>query len=148
VTQTLHLIYAVATLHRILRPGGVVLATFPGISQVSGGEWSRTWSWGFDSRLAHRLFANCFGEHNVTVEAHGNSLTAVAFLQGSRRLSSPPRSSTPRRRAASCSWPSGRSGEGAWAPVLRRAAAARAAATGGRGSSTTASESGASTRGT
>jgi SAM-dependent methyltransferase len=86
VTQTLHLIYevdrAVATLHRILRPGGVVLATFPGISQLSGDEWSRTWSWGFDSRLAHRLFANHFGEHNVTVEAGGNSLTAVAFLQG------------------------------------------------------------------
>jgi SAM-dependent methyltransferase len=86
VTQTLHLIYdvdrAVATLHRILRPGGVVLATFPGISQLSGDEWSRTWSWGFDSRLARRLFASRFGEHNVTVEAHGNSLTAVAFLPG------------------------------------------------------------------
>jgi SAM-dependent methyltransferase len=86
VTQTLHLIYdvglAVATLHRILRPGGVVLATFPGISQLSGDEWSRTWSWGFDSRLARRLFASHFGEHNVTVEAHGNSLAAAAFLQG------------------------------------------------------------------
>ena len=86
LTQTLHLIYdvdrAVATLHRILRPGGVVLATFPGISQLSGDEWSRTWSWGFDSRLARRLFANRFGEHNVTVEAHGNSLAAAAFLQG------------------------------------------------------------------
>ena len=86
VTQTLHLIYdvdlAVATLHRILRPSGVVLATFPGISQLSGDEWSRTWSWGFDSRLARRLFATCFGEHNVTVEAHGNSLAAAAFLQG------------------------------------------------------------------
>lgn len=86
VTQTLHLIYdvdrAVATLHRILRPGGVVLATFPGISQVSGDEWSRTWSWGIDSRLANRLFASRFGEHNVTVEAHGNPLAAAAFLHG------------------------------------------------------------------
>ena len=63
-------------------PGGVVLATFPGISQLSGDEWSRTWSWGFDSRLARRLFASHFGEHNVTVEAHGNSLAAAAFLQG------------------------------------------------------------------
>jgi SAM-dependent methyltransferase len=86
VTQTLHLIYdvglAVATLYRILRPGGVVLATFPGISQLSRDEWSRTWSWGFDSRLARRLFASRFGEHNVSVEAHGNSLAAAAFLQG------------------------------------------------------------------
>jgi SAM-dependent methyltransferase len=86
VMQTLHLIYdvelAVATLYRILRPGGVVLATFPGISQLSRDEWSRTWSWGFDSRLAHRLFASRFGEQNVTVEAHGNSLAAAAFLHG------------------------------------------------------------------
>jgi SAM-dependent methyltransferase len=86
VTQTLHLIYdvdrAVATLHRILRPGGVVLATFPGISQLSGDEWSRTWSWAFDSRLVRRLFAPRFGEQNVTVAAHGNSLAAAAFLQG------------------------------------------------------------------
>jgi SAM-dependent methyltransferase len=86
LTQTLHLIYdvdhAVATLHRILRPGGVVLATFPGISQLSGDEWSRTWSWGLGSRLARRLFASRFGERNVTVEAHGNSLAAAAFLQG------------------------------------------------------------------
>jgi SAM-dependent methyltransferase len=86
VTQTLHLIYeidrAVATLHRILRPGGIVLATFPGISQLSGDEWSRTWSWAFDSRLARRLFVSHFGERNVSVEAHGNSLAAAAFLQG------------------------------------------------------------------
>ena len=86
LTQTLHLIYdvagAVATLHRILRPGGVALATVPGISQLSEDEWSRTWCWGLGSRLARRLFASRFGEHNVTVEAHGNSLAAVAFLQG------------------------------------------------------------------
>jgi SAM-dependent methyltransferase len=86
VTQTLHLVYdvdrAVATLHRILRPGGVVLATVPGISQLSGDEWSRTWSWGFDSLLARRLFASHFGDHKVSVEAHGNSLAAAAFLQG------------------------------------------------------------------
>jgi SAM-dependent methyltransferase len=86
VTQTLHLIYdvdrAVATLHRILRPGGVVLATFPGISQLSRDEWSRTWSWAFDSRLAHQLFASHFSDQSVTVEAHGNSVAAAAFLQG------------------------------------------------------------------
>jgi SAM-dependent methyltransferase len=86
VTQTLHLIYdvdsAVATLHRTLRPGGVILATFPGISQLSGDEWSRTWSWAFDSRLARRLFASHFGEQSVTVETHGNLLAAAAFLHG------------------------------------------------------------------
>jgi SAM-dependent methyltransferase len=86
VTQTLHLIYdvdrAVATIHRILRSGGVVLATFPGISQLSQDEWSRTWSWGLGSRLARRLFASRFGEGRVTVDTYGSSLGAVAFLQG------------------------------------------------------------------
>jgi len=86
VTQTLHLIYdvesAIATLHRILRPGGVLLATFPGITQLSKDEWNRTWSWAFDSRLARRLFASRFGEQNVAVEAHGNLLAAAAFLHG------------------------------------------------------------------
>jgi SAM-dependent methyltransferase len=86
VTQTLHLIYdvesAIATLHRILRPGGVLLATFPGITQLSEDEWSRTWSWAFDSRLARRLFASCFGEQNIALEAHGNSLAAASFLHG------------------------------------------------------------------
>jgi SAM-dependent methyltransferase len=86
VTQTLHLIYdvesAITTLHRILRPGGVVLATVPGITQISEDEWSRTWSWAFDSRLARRLFASRFGEQNVAVEARGNALAAAAFLHG------------------------------------------------------------------
>jgi SAM-dependent methyltransferase len=86
LTQTLHLIYdidrAIATLHRIVRPRGVVLATFPGISQLSHDEWSRTWSWGLGSRLARGLFASRFGERNVTVDFYGNSLAAAAFLQG------------------------------------------------------------------
>jgi SAM-dependent methyltransferase len=86
VTQTLHLIYdverAITTLHRILRPGGVVLATFPGITQISEDEWSRTWSWAFDSRLARRFFVPRFGEQNVAVEARGNALAAAAFLHG------------------------------------------------------------------
>jgi hypothetical protein len=51
---------------------------------------------GLGSRLAGRLFASRFGQRNVTVEAYGNSLAAAAFLQGSRRPSSPPPSSTAR----------------------------------------------------
>lgn len=41
--QTLHLIYdmkaAMRTLYRILKPGGVLLATVPGISQLERGLW-------------------------------------------------------------------------------------------------------------
>ena len=59
-----------------------MLATFPGITQLSVDEWSRTWSWAFGSRLARRLFASRFGDQNVSVEALGNSLAAAAFLHG------------------------------------------------------------------
>src|SRR5215510_14713951 len=49
LTQTLHLVYdmqaAVATLHRALKPGGVLLLTTPGISQLDPGEWGPTWYW-------------------------------------------------------------------------------------------------------
>jgi SAM-dependent methyltransferase len=49
LTQTLHLIFdmraAIATLHRALKSGGVLLITAPGISAVDRGEWGKTWYW-------------------------------------------------------------------------------------------------------
>lgn len=86
LTQTLHLIYdvklAIKTIYRILKPGGVVLATFPGISQISNDQWANCWYWSFTTLSAQRLFAECFPESNIQVEAFGNVLAAVAFLQG------------------------------------------------------------------
>ncbi|HEY5986204.1 MAG TPA: methyltransferase domain-containing protein [Streptosporangiaceae bacterium] len=86
LTQTLHLIYevraAIRTLHRILRPGGVLLATFPGISQRSDDEWASYWCWSFTSLSASRLFSEVFDPGEVTVESRGNVLAAVSFLEG------------------------------------------------------------------
>jgi SAM-dependent methyltransferase len=86
VTQTLHLIYdvhaAVRTLHRILKPGGVVLATLPSISSVGDVRWESTWYWGFTHLSATRLFHEAFPDGNVTVEHYGNVLSASAFLYG------------------------------------------------------------------
>jgi SAM-dependent methyltransferase len=86
ITQTLHLIYdlpaAVETLHRILRPGGVVLATFPGISPLSTDRWAETWYWSLTPLSARRLFSEAFGPDHVEVSAHGNVLTSIAFLEG------------------------------------------------------------------
>jgi SAM-dependent methyltransferase len=86
LTQTLQLVYdlraAVATLHRIVRPGGVVLATMPGITQIEDPEWNSTWYWSFSVASARRLFEEAFPAAQVAVEAHGNVLTAVAFLHG------------------------------------------------------------------
>jgi len=86
LTQTLHLVYdvraALRTAHRILRADGIVLATFPGISHVSGDEWAARWCWAFTSLSATRLFHEVFPPGAVTVESHGNVLAATAFLHG------------------------------------------------------------------
>jgi SAM-dependent methyltransferase len=74
---------AVRTLHRILRPGGVVLATMPGISQIVRYDMER-WGdyWRFTAQSARRLFEEVFPREDVQVETHGNVLAAVAFLHG------------------------------------------------------------------
>jgi SAM-dependent methyltransferase len=87
LTQTLELIYdvraALRTLYRILKPGGVLLATFPGIRNISRWDmehWGEHWR--FTTLSASKLFNEVFPEENVTVEAFGNVLTTVAFLHG------------------------------------------------------------------
>jgi glycosyltransferase involved in cell wall biosynthesis len=74
---------AIRTLHRILRPGGVVLATMPGISQIVRYDMDR-WGdyWRFTSLSARKAFECGFPGGDVRVQAHGNVLTATAFLQG------------------------------------------------------------------
>ena len=86
-TQTLHVIYdvrtAIRSFHRLLKPGGVVLATFPGITKACHPDrdlWGDYWR--FTSLGARRLFEEVFPPAGVTVEAYGNVLTAVAFLHG------------------------------------------------------------------
>jgi glycosyltransferase involved in cell wall biosynthesis len=74
---------AVHTLHRLLRPGGVALATMPGISQIVRYDMDR-WGdyWRFTSLSARRLFECGFPGGAVQVEAQGNVLAATGFLQG------------------------------------------------------------------
>jgi SAM-dependent methyltransferase len=85
-TQTLQSIYdgpaAMSTLHRILKPGGFLLATFPGISHLGYGETRKTFSWNYTSLSAQKQFAEFFGDANVKVEAFGNVLTTICFLHG------------------------------------------------------------------
>ncbi len=74
---------AIAQTHRALRPGGVLLATLPGISQISRHDMEQ-WGdyWRVTDLAARRLFESVFGPENVAVGAHGNVLVACAFLQG------------------------------------------------------------------
>ncbi|HMQ29574.1 MAG TPA: glycosyltransferase [Chloroflexaceae bacterium] len=86
LTQTLHLVYdipaALRTVYRVLRPGGVVLATVPGISQISADQWADYWHWGLTSLSARRMFEELFPATHVSCEAFGNVLAATAFLYG------------------------------------------------------------------
>jgi SAM-dependent methyltransferase len=86
-TQTLTYIYpvqsAVATIHRILKPGGVLLATVPGISQsdpYARDRWGEYWR--FTTQSLRRLLSDSFPRASVEVEAYGNVLASTAFLQG------------------------------------------------------------------
>lgn len=86
-TEVLEHVYdvpaVIRTLYRILRPGGVVLATFNGISQISRGDMNR-WGdyWRFTNLSASRLFGEVFPRGHLTVVSFGNVLAAVAFLHG------------------------------------------------------------------
>lgn len=84
LTQTLQYVYdlpaALVHAHRILAPGGALLATLPAVSRVT--EPPLTDYWRFTAESARRLFADAFGPDAVEVTAPGNVLTQIAFLAG------------------------------------------------------------------
>ncbi len=86
LTQTLHLLYdmpaAVEQLHAALKPGGVLLLTTPGISQIDRAEWGSTWYWSLTQHSLGRLLGERFGAERVEVGVHGNVFAATAFLHG------------------------------------------------------------------
>lgn len=87
IVQTLQFIYniqdAVSTLHRILKPGGVLLGSIPALSPICRYDMDR-WGdfWRFTSAAVQRLFGDVFANENVQVQAHGNVLVSLAFLYG------------------------------------------------------------------
>ncbi len=63
--------------YRILAPGGVLLAAFPGIALVDGDSCYR-----FTALSALNTLAESFGRSNVSVECFGNHAAARAALAG------------------------------------------------------------------
>lgn len=86
LTQTLHLIYdfrgALATCYRILKPGGTLLLTVPGITPIDQGEWRDTWYWSFTDKALHRLTAELYAGAKVEIQSFGNVCVATAYLYG------------------------------------------------------------------
>jgi SAM-dependent methyltransferase len=86
-TQVLQYVYdlhaGIRTLYRILKPGGVVLVTAPGIQQLDrpGMEaWGEFWR--FTSLSLRRLFEEAFPKDHVDIKSYGNVLVATALLYG------------------------------------------------------------------
>lgn len=87
LTQTLPFIYdihaAIRTVHRVLAPGGVVLATVGGITQIGRSKTDICdYQWGFTTRSARMLFEEVFPPANISIDCFGNVLAATAFLHG------------------------------------------------------------------
>jgi SAM-dependent methyltransferase len=73
---------AVAGACRLLKPGGVLLSTLPGISQVSRYDAERYGDyWRFTVDSVTRLFEPVF-KGGVEVASYGNALAATVLLQG------------------------------------------------------------------
>jgi len=85
-TQTFNFIFdvqkAVHGAYHLLKPGGVLLATVAGISQISRYDMDR-WGdfWRFTTASVDKLFAPIF-TGGVEIRSVGNVLAATAFLQG------------------------------------------------------------------
>ncbi len=87
LTQTLPMIFdvraALRTVHRILKPGGVLLLTVPGISQASRYDAQR-WGdyWRFTPQSVRLLLAEVFDPASLSVRFYGNLRAAMALLEG------------------------------------------------------------------
>jgi SAM-dependent methyltransferase len=87
VCQTLLFIYdlrrAMANLRDALAPGGVLLVTVPGISQIVREDMDREGDfWRFTTRSLRDVARECFDPASVEVRSFGNVLTCIGFLHG------------------------------------------------------------------
>ncbi len=88
ITQTLQMIFevdqAIATLFRILKPGGVVLCTSHGMTRVARREGVDDWGeyWHFTTQSKRRLFHAAFPKDQVEVSTVGNVFTCICNLHG------------------------------------------------------------------
>jgi len=84
LTQTLQFIYdvraALGHAHRLLAPGGVLLATVPVVSRLAPSNGLTGEFWRFPPAACRRLFEEVFGAGQITLQSYGNVTSAIAFL--------------------------------------------------------------------
>jgi peptidoglycan/xylan/chitin deacetylase (PgdA/CDA1 family)/SAM-dependent methyltransferase len=82
-TYVLHLVKdlpkIISEMHRILRPGGVLLVAVPMTDAVQP-WWHEMWR--FSPEGLQILLGDAFGPRNVTVRGYGNSLIAAGIMRG------------------------------------------------------------------
>lgn len=86
-TQTLQYIFdlqsAIRNIYRMLRPGGSVLITVPGIKPLckyDNDHWGEQWS--FTVKSVKKLCDSVCDEGDVSIKQYGNVKTATAYLYG------------------------------------------------------------------
>ncbi len=86
LTQTLQFIYdlrsVIKHVHRMLKPGGTLLLTVPGITRINYKVHASSWCWSFTEASVNKLLQEMFLEKDMHVAVHGNVLVAAAFLYG------------------------------------------------------------------
>ena len=86
LTQTIQFIYdyqeALRTCFRILKPGGALLLTAPGIAPLDDNEWHSLYYWSFTAGGVQKLLKETFIGSDIHVKNYGNILAATSFLNG------------------------------------------------------------------
>ncbi|PWS33280.1 class I SAM-dependent methyltransferase [Pedobacter paludis] len=86
LTQTLQFIFdyssALKHCYRMLKKGGSLLVTVPGISPIERGEWHKSWLWSFNEALINKIFTEICSESSLEIKGYGNVYAAVSFLHG------------------------------------------------------------------
>ncbi len=87
LTQTLLCIFdvfaAAKNAMKLLKPGGVLLITVPGITQISRFDYER-WGqyWSFTDLSLRKLFERIVPPENIDIKTYGNVKIATDFLYG------------------------------------------------------------------
>ena len=95
LTQTLQYVFDLAAAlghaSRILRPGGVLLATVPSTSRLTTEVAGQHDYWRFTEASCRELVGRAFGDLDALVRSYGNVLSCCAFLAGLAVEDLPPR---------------------------------------------------------
>jgi SAM-dependent methyltransferase len=73
---------AIGECYRILKPGGILLATVPSISRIDCVAGINGDFWRFTNASAHYLFEKKFKKENLEIQSYGNARSGIYFYAG------------------------------------------------------------------